>query len=121
MFSIYQKILLFSLFSLLNLTACSSKNEIISISELHPYNKEYGVVEDPYADAIIEQEILSIYAPPEVETPVLEDPTWTTKLTKDPDAFYAEEYVPTPEIISYKYPFDPNFYPTAEWRVMDLE
>jgi len=120
MLSFHKKnIVIISLLSLLTLTACSSKSEVVSVSETHLYNEEYGVVPNPYADAIIEQEIISMSEPTEIEMPIPEDPTWTTELTKDPDAFYAEEYVPTPEVITYKYKFDPNFYSTAEWRAME--
>ena len=114
-----RKMTLILLPTLLLLNACSSHEDVIAVSDVHLYNENYGVLPDPYADAIIEQEIISMYSPVEVEVPYLDDPTLTTELTKDPDAFYAEEFVPTPEIITYKYKFDPNFYTTAEWRTME--
>ena len=110
---------LLSIFTILLLNACSSHNDIISVSEAHLYNNQYGLDEDPYADAIIEKEILAINQPTEVEIPYSEDPTWTTELSIDSDAFLEEEYIPTPEVITYKYKFDPKFYSKAEWRRME--
>ena len=47
---------------------------------------------------------------------ILEDPSWTTELVLDPDAFTAEEYVEKPPVITYKYKFDKKFYDTPRWR-----
>ena len=47
---------------------------------------------------------------------VLEDPSWTTELVLDPDAFAADEYVEKAPVITYKYKFDTKFYDTARWR-----
>ena len=109
---------LLSMFALLMLSACSSHNDVVSVSETHLFNEQFGLNENPYVDAVIEQELLAINEPTEVEVPLVTDPTWTTELSMDPDAFLEEEYVPTPEVITYKYNFDPKFYSKAEWRKM---
>ena len=97
-----------SLSTLLVFTACSSKTEVISVSEAHYYNEQFGLNENLDADQQLQQEIVAMYqAPTELETQglVLEEGT-----------FLAEDFVETPEVITYKYKFDPKFYANAEWR-----
>ncbi|CAA6802105.1 MAG: Unknown protein [uncultured Sulfurovum sp.] len=109
-----------SISTLLLLNSCS-KPEVVSVSKVHPYGHNFGLVQNPHADAIIQQEQIAMSQPNEIEMPLITDPSLTTELTKDPDAFYAEEYVPTAPIITYKYPFDSEFYSKAEWRTMELQ
>jgi len=116
-----QKIIpMLSISALLIFTACSSK-QVVATSDLHPYTQNIGMVSDPHADAIIEQEYLSMNQATEIEMPVITDPEISTELQIDPDAFLAEEYVQQPPVITYKYKFDPKFYSKPEWRIMDLE
>ena len=97
-------------------SGCSSHNDVISISEVHYYNEDFGLEQSYEADRQIEQELLAMNLPIEIDMPRNMNSGWTTELTKDPNAFYAHEYVQVPEIISYKYKFDKKFYDTAEWR-----
>ncbi len=101
-------------------SACST-HEIISVSEVHLYNQDFGLVNNAYADNLIEQEYLSMSEYTQTDEPTLNDPELYTELTIDPDAFLAEDFVPTAPVISYKYKFDPKFYADAEWRTMDLQ
>jgi len=110
------KILLFStLFSILLLDGCSSK-EVISVSESHFYDSNFGLDENHEVERVIEEELLAINMPTEVEQPYYTNPEWTTELIKDPDAFLEEDYIPTEPVISYKYKFDKKFYDKAAWR-----
>jgi len=99
-----------SISTVLMITACTSNQEIISVSEAHYYNEQFGVNDNYDADRMLANEIVAMYQEPiESETPtlVLEEGT-----------FLAEDYVQAPEVITYKYKFDPNFYATATWRKM---
>ena len=111
---------LFSLSTLLMFNACSS-HEIVASSYAHPYDQNFGMVQDFHADAALEKEYLAMNEVNEIQMPIITDPELTTELHKDPDAFLAEEYVQTPPVITYKYQFDPKFYSDAEWRSMDLQ
>ena len=104
-----------SLSLLLLLNGCSSTHDIVSMSNSHEYNSNYGLVQNHMVDTHIQEELWSENSPIEVETEV-SNPEWTTELVLDPDAVTAEEYVETPEVITYKYKFDPKFYDEAEWR-----
>jgi hypothetical protein len=115
------KLLIFvSFLTPLFFTACS-KHDIVAVSETHLYNQSYGMIDDPQADAMIQQEYIAMSQPTEIEIPVITDPEISTELIKDPDAFYAHEYVQPEPIITYKYPFDPKFYSHAEWRTMEFD
>ena len=95
---------------------CSSHNDVVSVSESHYYNEEFGLLDNNMVDKQIEEEVLMMSLPTEVDMPTDISPEWTVELTKDPDAFYAHEYVQEAEVITYKYEFDEKFYKTAEWR-----
>ena len=108
--------LLLSLLSLLN--GCSSKDEIVSVSDAHSYNANYGLVENHQVDRTIQQELLAQNNPTEIEQPI-GNQNWTTELVLDPDAVTAENYVQAPTVISYKYKFDPKFHDKAVWRIAE--
>jgi len=109
--------LLFSILStLFLLNGCSSHKETISVSEAHLYDTNFGLHRNAQVDMVIQEELLASNMPTEVDTTTHSNPEWTTELTKDPDAFLEEEYVPTEPVISYKYKFDKKFYDKAEWR-----
>jgi len=113
-----KKLLLLSIatFVTFSTTGCSSHHDIVSMSPVHEYSTNYGLIQDPNADRQIQEELVAMSLPTEVEMPQNLPEGWTTTLTKDPDTFYAEEYVPQKEVITYKYKFDKKFYKTAEWR-----
>jgi len=93
-------------------TACSSHSDIIAVSNTHPFNNNYGLVEDSNSDNQLEQEqIFTLQAEWEAEKENFE-PTLVLKRGE----FLEEDYQPQPEIITYKYQFDPKFYSYAEWR-----
>ncbi len=104
--------------SIFLLTGCSS-HEIISSSDTHLYNKNFGLVENSIVDAHIEEEIWAQNKPTEIELPSSSDPTWTTELVLEPNAVTAENYVQAPPVITYKYKYDPKFYADATWRSND--
>jgi hypothetical protein len=101
--------------SILLLSGCSSNN-VLSTSEAHTYNKNFGLIENYEVDRHIHQEILAQNLPTQIEMPIINDPSITTELVLDPDAVTKDEYVQVPPIITYKYEFDSNFYNKAEWR-----
>lgn len=111
---------IFSVSALFMFTACS-KPEVVAISDAHLYNHNFGMINNFEADEAIQQEYISMSLPTQVDMPLINDPEISTELVKDPDAFYAHEYVETAPVISYKYDFDPKFYDTPEWRQMDLQ
>ena len=102
--------LLLSAITLLTMSACSSYPETIAVSELHPYNNQYGIVRDIQADAMLRYEVIAM------RNQVIE--VDMEPLYLEAGTFLAEDYVPTPEVITYKYKFDPTFYSNAEWRKM---
>ena len=115
--TITKKILSLSLLSSFFLLNGCSSPQVISISNTYTSpNSEsyYGIVEDLEADARIEAEILAQNNPTEIEIPFSDDPTITTELIFDPEAFTAENYVQAPPVITYKYMDDPNFYEENE-------
>lgn len=115
-------ILSFSLLTAtLLLNGCSSHNDIVSISETHLYNNHYGVKQNLYVDSIIQNELIAENEPTQIDRVVINDPSYTTDISMDSDAFLAEDYVEQPEIITYKYKFDKKFYSEATWRKMDLD
>ena len=96
--------------SLLIITACSSKQEVISVSEEHLYNNNYGIVQEPDANAMLNDEHIAM------QSQEIEDNN--EKFSPPAGTFLAEDYVQPPEKITYKYQFDPKFYSKAEWRKM---
>ena len=109
-----------SISTLLMFSACS-KQHVVAESGVHSYSQNFGMVQNYQADEAIRQEYIAMSQPTQIEMPMINDPEISTELVKDPDAFYAHEYVPTAPVITYKYKFDPKFYSKAEWRKMDLE
>jgi len=95
---------------------CSSHSEVVSVSDTHLYNRNYGLTQNIEVDKIIYQESLAMNLPTEIETSQNINPEWTSELKKDPEAFLAEEYVQTAPVITYKYKFDKEFYDKPEWR-----
>jgi len=116
-----QRFLLLSIitFTALSTIGCSSHHDIVSMSDVHGYRTDYGLIEDESADKQIEAELVAMSLPTEIEIDSNMNADWTTTLEKDPDAFYAHEYVPQPEVITYKYKFDTKFYDHAEWRIAE--
>jgi hypothetical protein len=115
-----EKILLLPMVSLFTLFNGCTSSEVISVSESHLYNGEYGIIQNYAVDQTIEEEILAMNQPTEVELPQYSNPEWTTELVVEPDAFLAEEYIQPEPVISYKYKFDKKFYDTPEWRRADF-
>lgn len=89
--------------TILLLNGCSShpQNEIMSTIPIAGQNMV--IIEDD--NSYVEEEPF-----------VVEDPSWTTKLVLDPEAFTAEEYVQKEPVVTYKYDFDTKFYKEARWR-----
>jgi hypothetical protein len=100
---------------LLILNACSFSPDVVAVSDEHAYNSNYGLVENYEVDNRIQEEILAQNLPTEIRKEI-SNPDWTTELILDPDAVTAEEYVQAPEVITYKYKFDPKFYDEAIWK-----
>ena len=116
-----QKLLLLSIaaFIAISTTGCSSRNNVVNVSAMHGYNTNYGVVKNDGADRQIEAELVAMSLPTQIDAATNMRKGWTTTLTKDADAFYANEYVQKAEVITYKYKFDKKFYRNAEWRSAD--
>jgi len=112
-------VLLSSLTPLL-FTACSTHN-VVAVSDPHYYSQDFGLLPDPQADAQLHQEHIIMSQPTQIDMPMITDPDISTELVKDPDAFYAHEYVEAEPVISYKYPFDSKFYSNAEWRTFEFD
>jgi PBP1b-binding outer membrane lipoprotein LpoB len=102
--------------SIILINGCSSHSEVISVSEVHPYNSSFGLNNDFEVDNIIQNELKVINMPTEIEQPKISNPEWTTDASVASNTFLAEEYVQSEPIITYKYKFDKKFYDTAEWR-----
>jgi len=102
--------ILLSILTILMINACSSYNDIVSTSEIHLYNNEYGIVLDEYSDRALEKENFTI------KNQIVSFDT--EQLYLEPGTFYAEDYIQIPEIITYKYKFDSKFYSYAEWRAI---
>lgn len=98
------------------ISGCSSHNKVVSVSEAHYYNDDFGLLQNDMADGEIQQELIAMNLPTEIDTAINMNSEWTTELIKDSDAFYAHEYVQEAEVITYKYKFDEKFYDNAEWR-----
>ncbi len=102
-------------------TGCTSHNDVISMSEAHLYNGDFGLIQNDAADRQVQQELVTMNLPIQVDMPQMMNPEWTTELTKDADAFYAHEYEEKEEVITYKYKFDKKFYKNAEWRAAQFD
>ena len=96
--------------SLLMISACSRHQEVVSVSEGHLYDNNYGIVQDSYANEMLNAEHIAI------QSQVIEDNS--EEFSPEEGTFLAEDYVQPPEVITYKYKFDPKFYSKAEWRKM---
>ena len=117
-----QTLLPFSLLTtIFLLDGCALRHDVVSISDTHYYDEQYGVNQNSYADSVIAEELNAQNQPTEVDKVVLLDPTYTTDNNMEPDTFLAEDYVQKPDVITYKYPFDDKFYSKPEWRKMDLD
>lgn len=105
-----------SFLSLLMITACSKSN-LVSTSNMHAYNNDFGLVENVDIDnLLLEEDRIS-----EQENLIVLNSTRSNNFQMEPNTFLAEDYVPSEPVISYKYKFDPKFYSHAEWRIMDLQ
>ncbi len=91
------------------LNGCSSHHQNEIISTIPIAGQDIVIIEDD--NSYVEKEPFV-----EEESFVVEDPSWTTKLVLDPEAFTAEEYVQKEPIVTYKYDFDTKFYKEARWR-----
>ncbi len=100
----------------LTISGCSSHNDVVSVSQVHYYNENFGLVQNYLADRQLQKELVAMSLPTTIDIPIDMNPEWTMELTKDVDAFYAHEYVQKDDVISYKYKFDKKFYDHAEWR-----
>jgi|GEM_PF-4220296 len=97
--------------STLIFSGCSTRNEeTVAVSSLHLYNDNYGVVDDPKAEEMLEKERLVQQNPVEVHIPKIDDPDISLELKVDPEAVTEDKLVIPPPTITYKYPFDPLFY-----------
>ncbi len=94
----------------------STSSELISVSDTHPYNKNFGIIPDKKVDNILKEEVLVEKEPVEVEIPKSNDPEIYVGLKYDPEAVTADKYVEVPPVITYKYPFDPKFYTANDLR-----
>jgi len=108
--SFYRPKTLFTLISLiLLLNGCSSSSAITNISEVHPYDSSFGVLENREVDAIIEEEVRNQNQSAEVDYSSV-DGQYTTQIERSPDEFLEEEWVQPEPIITYKYQDDTKFY-----------
>jgi len=97
-------------------SGCVAHNDVVSISDTHYYNENFGLLQDDLADRQLEEELVAMSLPTKIDMPTDMNSEWTMELTKDADAFYAYEYVQKDDVITYKYEFDKKFYDHAEWR-----
>ncbi len=105
---IYQYIL-FTTLAIFMINGCSSQ-QIVTVSKAHAYNNDYGIVQDSKVDAMLRAEDINM------QNQVIEKEDKEVHL--EPGTFLAEDYIQPPEVITYKYQFDPKFYSKAEWRKM---
>jgi len=109
--------ILFLLFFSLFLNGCASRHEeLVSVSEVHLYNDDYGLNSNQEVDKIIQNELIAINDVSGVSLHQEEDSGLTTELKMEEGTFLAEDYVPTEPVITYKYKFDDKFYKEARWR-----
>jgi len=103
--AIIKKILILSIFiSILLLNGCSYHQS--DIATTIPIDDENIVMIDEEQN--YETDIDPLF--------VIEDPSWTTELIIDPDAFTADKYVQKAPVISYKHKFDTEFHDKPRWR-----
>ena len=103
--TIIKKILTLSMVTIIFLlNGCSSHHQENIISTIPIAGEDMVIIEDNKHSYVEEEPF------------VVEDPSWTTKLVLDPEAFTAEEYVQKEPVITYKYDFDTKFYKEARWR-----
>ena len=108
--SFYKPKTLFTLISLiLLLNGCSSSSAITNISEVHPYDSSFGVLENREVDAIIQEEVQNQNQSAEVDYSSV-DGQYTTQIERSPDEFLEEEWIQPEPIITYKYQDDTKFY-----------
>ena len=105
-------IILSTLLSVILLNGCTG-HQIIETSEAHPYNNNFGVVDNPEIDAQIEHEFLTQNRPTEIDYLAL-DPRYDTELAPDPEAVTLENYVAPEPVITYKYMHSSKFYTEEE-------
>lgn len=116
-----QNFLLLPLVSfMLFFNGCSSHQDTVSVSETHLYNNNYGLHSNVEVDTIINNELMAMNSPTEVEPSQSSNPEWTTELKMEEGTFLAEDYVPTEPVITYKYKFDKKFYDTPTWRTAEF-
>jgi len=107
--------------SIILFNGCTSHSEVISISEAHLYDQNFGLNQDLAVDHIISNELQEINMPTQVEKPLLTNPEWTTDISVASNTFLKEEFIPQEPIITYKYKFDKKFYDKAEWRKVEYD
>lgn len=105
-----------SIFLFNSCASSTSTSQLISSSDIHPYNENFGIVPNPEVDNILKEEILAEEKPVEIEMPKDNDPDTYVGLKYDPEAVTAENYVEVPPVITYKYRFDPKFYTANELK-----
>ena len=110
--TIKQRYLMIPLFSLSLLMSGCANHETIAVSDVHGYDTSYGLDSNPTVDRQIESEPYAQNSVTETTSSMEDD----GDLVMEPGTFLAEDYVPTPPKITYKYKFDEKFYDKAEWR-----
>lgn len=104
--------LLLPLFSLsIFFNGCSSHQDVVSVSEAHLYNNNYGLNQNLEVDSIIQNEVVSMNEPYQSSSDLT-----TTPPKLEEGTFLAEDYVQKPPVITYKYQFDKKFYKEAIWK-----
>ena len=97
------------------LNGCSS-HKVLYESETHLYSNNYGIIDNYYHDYHEEQRILSqneaVYT--SFRSNFSDDPTLTTELKHDPDAFTLDQWVEPEPIITYKYMHNSKFFTEDE-------
>ncbi len=112
-----EKFLLLSFLSFtLFFNGCTSHQDVVSVSETHLYNNNYGLHSNLKVDTIIQDELMAMNNPAKVELSQSTPSEWTSELKMEEGSFLAEDYVPTEPVITYKYKFDKKFYDKATWR-----
>lgn len=111
---ISKKTILLSIFASILLNGCTS-SRVVSVSDAHLYNEQYGVIEDSYVDAMIEQEVQTQHVPAKVDNSVfVNNPTYTKEIGYDPEAVTIENYVAPASKTYYKYMHSSTFFTEDE-------
>jgi hypothetical protein len=106
--------ILFSLLAVVLLNGCTS-SQVVSVSDTHLYNDQYGVIPNAHVDAIIEHEILAQNVPAEVDKSVfMNNPSYSEEIGYDPEAVTLENYVAPEPVITYKYMHSSTFFTEDE-------